>query len=242
MAPQDVQVGVQLFCGVLAECDLAGTDAHAIADTLDREKIGGPIGGLEPLGKACHLQVFHPDGTTEHTQYLGSEFFLELFQLLGNLLQGLIPGYGLKSAVHPFQGLFDALGAVDIVQCIHPLGAEHPLVERMCLQALDLYGPPIFHSDPASAAVIAECTVRQYLFSFSHNRMSFLGSGPYQWLVLMNFWHRIFCLLLGPNAQSRPPATPFCFRRSTAPEIYSAFPPSHPGQTPSRLPCSPHRS
>ena len=199
VAPEDVQVGILFFHGVLAESDLASADAHAVADTLDRKEIGGSKGGLEPLGQACHLQVFHPDGATENTQYLGSEFFPEPVQLLCYLIQGLVPGDRLKTAVHPFQGLLDAVGAVNVFKGVFSLGAELPLVEGMGFQTLDLYGPPVFHRDPATAAVIAERTVRQYLFSFSHNYISFLGLGLCQWRLPMISRHRVFCPVRRPN-------------------------------------------
>ncbi len=173
VAPEDVKVGVLFFHGIFAEGDLAGADAHAVADTLHREEIGGSKGGLEPLGQACHLQVFHPDGATENTQYLGSEFLPEPVQLLCDLIQGLVPGDRLKTAVHPFQGLLDAVGAVNVFKGVFSFGAELPFVEGMGFQALDLYGPPVFHCDPATATVIAERTVRHYLLFFSHNCISF---------------------------------------------------------------------
>ena len=121
--PENVEIGVRFFGGIPPEGHLPCPDSHAVADTFHREKVRRPESRADQVDQGRHLQVFHADGAAEKTKDLGAEIVFKPGQFLSNLVQGLVPGNFLESAIAALQGPFQTVGAVNHIKGIGPFGA-----------------------------------------------------------------------------------------------------------------------
>ena len=64
------------------------------------------------------LRVIHPEDA------LGTVIHEDQVDLLGDLLISLLPGNGLKPVPHSFQGAFEPVGAVKIIDVAVAAGAD----------------------------------------------------------------------------------------------------------------------